>query len=128
MGLRTRKVMIVCCEVDGALESRFIRAGWAVIWVYDARTAITRVRRERFDLVVLLSTGDEMDIIETYFNLQDIRKTLPVVVVRQAGGTATAVTGDARELPDSGLRAVQSLDGLFSLLSNEKIPGLAAGG
>ena len=120
--------MIVCGEVNGALESRFVSAGWTVIWVYDARTAITRVRRERFDLVVLLSTGDEMDIMETYFNIQDIRKTLPVVVVRQAGGISTAVEGDARELPDSGLRAVQSLDGLFSLLSNEKIPGLAAGG
>ena len=125
---RTRTVMIVCGEVNGALESRFVCAGWTVIWVHDAGTAITRVRRERFDLVVLLSTGDEMDIMETYFNLQDIRKTLPVVVVRPTDATLTAVDGDARELPDSGLRAVQSLDGLFSLLSNEKIPGLAAGG
>jgi DNA-binding response OmpR family regulator len=70
--------MIVGSEVSEQLETQLVGDGWEMLWVYDAKSAIARVRRERFDLVVLISTGKEMDVVETFFNLADIQKTLPV--------------------------------------------------
>ena len=114
----SRRVMIVGSEVNEPLETRLVGDGWDVLWVYDAKSAIARVRRERFDLVVLISTGKEMDVMETYFNLADIRKTLPVVFVRQAEEVDNTIEGDV--LPDSGLQSVEGMDGLISLLSAAK--------
>ena len=113
----SRRVMIVGSEVNEQLETRLVGDGWDVLWVYDAKSAIARVRRERFDLVVLISTGKEMDVMETYFNLADIRKTLPVVFVRQAEEVDNTIEGKYRVLPDSGLQSVEGMDGLISLLS-----------
>lgn len=118
--------MVVCSDVNNELETRLVSDGWGVTWVYDAKTAIARVRRERFDVVVLISTGEEMDIIETYFNLADIRRTLPVIFVRQTMGTANTPEGETRVMPNTGLRSVHGLDGLISLLSREKVPKSAA--
>lgn len=59
--------------------------------------------------------------METFFNLADIRKTLPVVFVRQAEGVDNTIEGDEyRVLPDSGLQSVEGVDGLISLLSAAK--------
>ena len=116
----SRKVMIVGSEVNEQLETQLVGDGWDVLWVYDAKSAIARVRRERFDLVVLISTGKEMDVMETYFNLADIRKTLPVVFVRQAEDVDNTIEGEYRVLPDSGLQSVEGMDGLISLLSTAK--------
>jgi hypothetical protein len=125
MKLETGRVMVVCSDVNDELESRLVCDGWGVTWVHDAKTAITRVRRERFDLVVLISTGEEMDIIETYFNLADIRRTLPVVFVRQTPGADNPPEGET-VMPNTGLHSVHGLNGLISLLSREKIPKSAA--
>ena len=114
----SHRVMIVGSEVNEQLETQLVGDGWDVLWVYDAKSAIARVRRERFDLVVLISTGKEMDVMETYFNLADIRKTLPVVFVRQAEEVDNTIEGDV--LPDSGLQSVEGMDGLISLLSAAK--------
>lgn len=115
MSFNSRRMMIVGPEVSEELEAQLVNAGWAVLWVCDAGGAIARVRRERFDLVVLISTGEEMDVMETFFNLADIRKTLPVIFMRQA----KAVTeGEFRMLPNSGLKSVQGVDGLINLLSD----------
>ena len=117
----SRRVMIVGSEVSEQLETQLVGDGWEVRGVYDAKGAIATVRRERFDLVVLISTGKEMDVMETFFNLADIRKTLPVVFVRQAEGVDNTIEGDEyRVLPDSGLQSVEGVDGLISLLSAAK--------
>ena len=116
----SHRVMIVGSEVSEQLETQLVGDGWEVLWVYDATSAIATVRRERFDLVVLISTGKEMDVMETFFNLADIRKTLPVVFVRQAEGVDNTIEGEYHVLPDSGLQSVEGVDGLISLLSAAK--------
>jgi len=116
----SRRVMIVGSEVIEELETQLMGNGWAVLWVYDAKSAIAKVRRERFDLVVLISTGKEMDVMETFFNLADIRKTLPVVFVGPAKGGDNAIEGEFCMLPDAGLKSVQGLDGLIRLLNDGK--------
>ena len=58
--------------------------------------------------------------LETFFNLTDIRKTLPVVFVRQAEGVDNTIEEGYRVLPDAGLQSVEGVDGLISLLSAAK--------
>jgi len=58
--------------------------------------------------------------LETFFSLTDIRKTLPVVFVRQAEGVDNTIEEGYRVLPDAGLQSVEGVDGLISLLSAAK--------
>lgn len=118
--------MVVGSETNDELAARLASDGWRVTWVYDAGSAIARVRRERFDLVVLISTGKEMDIIETYFNLADIRRTLPVVFVRPNRSACIPAEDDSGALSSTGLHAVRGVDGLIALLSKEKNASSAA--
>ena len=78
---RAKKMMVVCSESGDDLETRLICDGWNIIRAYDALAAIANAQRESFDLTVLVSTGTEMDITETLFNLRDIRRSMPIVVV-----------------------------------------------
>ena len=82
MKRKTRKILLVCSELGDAVKAQLDCGSWQMIWAPDAKTAIARARRERFDLAVLISTGQEMDITETFFNLRDIRQSLPIAVVQ----------------------------------------------
>lgn len=116
MKRKTRKILFVCSSVGDALEAQLDCGGWHAIWAPDAKTAIARARRERFDLAVLISTGQEMDITETFFNLRDIRQSLPIAVV-QTTSDPNDVPSSVAYLPtDNNLIAVQDLDDLVRLL------------
>ena len=122
MKLKTRKVMIVCSEGCGDLETHLVRHGWLVVRVHDAKTALAKVRRGHFDLVVLISTGEEMDVMETFFNLRDIRRSLPVIVVRPSNDIGNPLETEFCLPPNSGLQSAQGLDGLISLLTHKPGP------
>ena len=85
MDQRQKKMMVVCSDFRDDLESQLVWEGWNVVWAYDAKTAIAKARRERFNLTVLISTGKEMDVTETLLNLRDIRRSMPIVVVAETG-------------------------------------------
>ncbi len=85
MDRRQKKMMVVCSDIHDDLESHLVWEGWNVIWVYDAKAAIAKARRESFNLTMLISTGKEMDVTETLLNLRDIRRSMPIVVVTETG-------------------------------------------
>ena len=120
MKRKTGRVMVVCSDLADKLETRLVSNGWVVVWVYDAKTAIAKVRRERFDLVVLISTGQEMDITETLFNLRDIRRSMPIAVVQPSGDSEDASAKLAYLPADHNLIAVRDLDGLVTLLQAQE--------
>ena len=116
MKRKTRKVMVVCSDLSDSLKAHLDCDGWLVIWAYDAKSAITKVRRERFDLAVLISTGQEMDITETLFNLRDIRQSMPIAVVQPTSDLEDTPSRAAYLPTDNNLIAVQDLDDLVRLL------------
>lgn len=123
MKRKTRKLMIVCSENSDDWETRLVCDGWVVIWVYDAETAISKVRRENFDMAVLISTGKEMDVTETLFNLKDIRESMPIVIVRRPND-ANQPRGQESYLQSSTkVLSVQGLDGLLKLLKETEKAG-----
>ena len=111
-----RKVLIVCSDASAAVKTRLDCDGWLANWARDAKTAIARVRRERFDLAVLISTGQEMDITETLFNLRDLRQSLPIAVVQPSSDLADTTSSAAYLPKDNNLIPIQGLDDLARLL------------
>jgi AmiR/NasT family two-component response regulator len=82
MSINTRiKTLFVCPVKHDDVEQRLKSAGCALIKVNDGMTAVARVRREMFDVAVLVSTGEAMDLMETVFNLKDIRSSMPIIVL-----------------------------------------------
>jgi DNA-binding NtrC family response regulator len=78
---RRSKTLLVCRAKRDDVEQRLKSAGCAIIKVNDGVTAVARVRREMFDVAVLVSTGKAMDLVETVFNLKDIRGSMPIIVL-----------------------------------------------
>ena len=113
---KTRKVLVVCAEVSEAAKTRPDCGGWLVVWAPDAKVAIARARRERFDLAVLISTGQEMDITETLFNLRDIRQSLPIAVVEHSSDRDDDLSRVAALPTDTNVIAVHDLGDLVRLL------------
>lgn len=116
MRSKARKVMIVGSEMSADLATRLVGDGWAVVWVFDGKAAISKARRELFDTVVLISTGKEMDVTETMFNLEDIRKSMTIVVVNQTSDDENQPPEGAFLSPNPRVIAVRGLDGLVKLL------------
>ena len=92
-------------DVEGQLKA----AGCAVIAVGDGVSAVDRARREIFDVVVLVSTGDAMDSMETIFNLKDIRRSMRIIVV----GDTQLEHADLAVIPNVQCCSAQELQSLI---------------
>ena len=109
-------MMVVCSDFHDDLESHLVWEGWIVIWVYDAKTAIAKVRRERFNFTVLISTGKEMDVTETLLNLRDIRRSMPIVVVAEAGGNEDLAGQEFVPLSNTKVLPLSAIDSFVTSL------------
>ncbi|HXV79129.1 MAG TPA: hypothetical protein VEG60_04565 [Candidatus Binatia bacterium] len=52
------------------------------------------MRREIFDAAVVVSTGHEMDLAETVFNLRDIRSSTEIVIVTDCADASRSIIGE----------------------------------
>lgn len=116
MKRNTRKVLVVCSDLGRAPNTHLDCIGWLVTWARDATAAIAKVRHERFDLAALVSTGPEMDITETLFNLRDIRQSMPIAVVQSSDHFEDSSLSAAHLRTDRNLIAVRNLEDLVRLL------------
>lgn len=100
---RLGKTLLVCSRRCAEVEHQLADFGCRLKRVRDGNKALGTVRHETFDIVILLSTGKQMDLAETILNLRDIRPSMPVIVLLDPASSdpnATEQTIIARSIPD----------------------------
>ncbi|HXF77127.1 MAG TPA: hypothetical protein VNN13_13590 [Methylomirabilota bacterium] len=124
IGLRqSQKTLLVCAENCPEIERRLIAAGCAITKVADGDSAIGQVHREMFDAAVLVSTGDDMDLVETALNLTDIRSAMTIVIVSDRTGATDSVLGKlTATVPNAIQIRLRELDALL----DDRRPGFPA--
>jgi hypothetical protein len=84
----------VCADACQEVEGWVSEAAGAVIRARDGPSAVQNARREFFDAAVVVSTGEEMDVAETVFNLRDIKNSMEIVIVADCSDASGAVIGN----------------------------------
>jgi DNA-binding response OmpR family regulator len=79
--MRFEKIMVIGTEIPQSLNAIFQAANPRVTRVPNGEMAVARAQREMFDAVILLSTGEEMDLTETVFNLSDISGSMELIIL-----------------------------------------------
>jgi PleD family two-component response regulator len=87
--------MLVSSERSDLMEKRLQHSGLELVKVQDGESAIQRVHRAMFDLIVVASTGSVMDTAETVLNLKDIRPRTEIVIIQDSPGSEAEVISRA---------------------------------
>ena len=112
-----KRVLLVCAADCSELEQRLVRAGCITTTVNNGAEAIFRAKHESIDTVLLVSTGNEMDVAETALNLSDINSSLEIIIVvepkrSEQQAAQTAVIQHA--IPETRILTVQQLSQYLS--------------
>ena len=81
------KIMVIGSEVPPSLSAIFQAATSKVTNVPDGKMAVSRAQHEMFDTAILISTGEEMDLAETVFNLRDISNSMRLIILSDQTST-----------------------------------------
>jgi 5S rRNA maturation endonuclease (ribonuclease M5) len=96
------KALLVCEEGCPEVEGWISEAAAAVVRVCKGDSAVRRVRREFFDVTVVISTGKEMDLAETVFNLRDIKSSMEIIIVADCSDASGSMIGNiAKTVPNT---------------------------
>jgi hypothetical protein len=109
------KALLVCAGSCPEVEGWISRAAATVIRVRTGGSAVDKARTEFFDAAVLVSTGKEMDLAETVFNLRDIKDSMEIIIVADGSDASGSVIGNiVKTVPNTIVANRQALQYLLA--------------
>lgn len=75
------KVMLVSADSCDDVQECLLATGCDIIKVNNGEDAIFQAQHATFNMAVLVSTGNSMDMAETVLNLRDARPAMPIVIM-----------------------------------------------
>lgn len=104
---RVAKIMLVGPDPKQILERRFRTAGYQVLTANDNKAAIEQMRHELFETAVLVSRGSLLNVTETIFNLQDLNRSMEIIIlVAPFGQHSSRFLGQLLAHPIQGTRVM----------------------
>jgi CheY-like chemotaxis protein len=88
-GAKGGTIMLIGSDEKQVLERRFQAAGAQVTHVSDGAAALERARHKLFDAAVLVSKGSLINVAETVFNLRDLNRSMPIIILVDRMGRQT---------------------------------------
>lgn len=120
---RFGKTLLVCSRRCAEVENKLADFGCRLKRVRDGTKALGRVRHEMFDTAILLSTGRQMDLVETILNLRDIRPSMPVIVLIDPAASEPSSSAQAiiaRAIPEVPIFTLSELQARMVSTEAEK--------
>lgn len=116
--------MLVCSGSCEEVQKCLLATGCAIIKINSGEDAIFQAQRGTFNMAVLVSTGNSMDVAETVLNLRDARPAMPIVIIvsPNLGRDEAQIIADA--CPNARSLTVEELAAYFSTYEfGERIAG-----
>jgi hypothetical protein len=108
-----KKILLVCSPDCNRVEQHLLHAGYWVTKVGEGAAAIERAKHELLNAVVLMSTGNEMDLAETVLNLRDVNPDVEIIIIANldnAEEKAAQTAAIVQALPETTVLTVRELD------------------
>jgi CheY-like chemotaxis protein len=111
---RFEKTLLVSSAPCDEVEEVLRRQGCVITRVSDGNSAVQKASKQFFDAVVVISTGKDMDLIETVLNLRDVRWLMKIIMLADwADASGNSLIRIATKVPNT---IVVNLEGLRYLL------------
>ncbi|MGB7947326.1 MAG: hypothetical protein WCH75_06570 [Candidatus Binatia bacterium] len=112
-----KKILLVCSPDCRRVERHLVHAGYWVTKVGEGSAAIERAKHELLNAAVLISTGKDMDLAETIFNLRDVNPRIEIIIIANpdsAEEKAAQTAAIVQALPETTVLKVSELDGYLA--------------
>jgi hypothetical protein len=83
--MRLGKILLVGAKIPAPIIESLLDSGCRVKRIATGNGAVSQAQREMFDAAIIVSTGHDMDVAETIFNLSDINKAMQFIIISDPG-------------------------------------------